>query len=77
MSAGLTHPDALTPPLDSELKTLLRRLKLGKAVDTLPDRLTLARTNKLSHAEFLTLEARLIMATVTSRRATRSRGHDG
>lgn len=45
----------LTPPLDGELKTLLRRLKLGKAIDTLPDRLALAKANKLSHAEFLTL----------------------
>ncbi len=40
-------------PLGPELTALLRRLKLGKAVDTLPERLALARTNRMSHAEFL------------------------
>lgn len=55
VSAPSTLPVGLTPPLDGDLKTLLRRLKLGKAVDTLPDRLALAKTNKLSHSEFLTL----------------------
>lgn len=49
------HSSGLTPPLDGDLTRLLRRLKLGKAIDTLPDRLTLAKTTKLSHAEFLTL----------------------
>jgi hypothetical protein len=33
-----------------ELKALLRRLKLGKTLDTLPERLTLARQSKLGHA---------------------------
>ncbi len=51
----MTPPAGLTPPLDGELKSLLRRLKLGKAVDTLPERLALAKAGKLSHAEFLTL----------------------
>jgi hypothetical protein len=48
-------PAGLTPPLDGELTRLLRRLKLGKTVDTLPERLALAKAGKLSHAEFLTL----------------------
>jgi len=33
---------ALRAPLDPDLTALLRRLKLGKAVDTLPERLALA-----------------------------------
>jgi len=43
----------VTAPLDPELMMTLRRLKLGQLVDTLPERLALAKTNKLSHAEFL------------------------
>ena len=43
----------VTPPLDPDLIATLRRLKLGQLVDTLPERLALAKTNKLSHAEFL------------------------
>lgn len=58
------HPGGLTPPLDGDLKSLLRRLKLGKAIDTLPGRLALAKTNKLSHAEFLTL----VLANEATRR---------
>ncbi|HUG86872.1 MAG TPA: ATP-binding protein [Euzebya sp.] len=42
---------AVTP----ELKQLLRRVKLGKTLDALPERLALARSSKLSHAEFLEL----------------------
>ncbi len=42
-------------PLDPDLTALLRRLKLGKAVDTLPERLAIAKTNQMSHAEFLAL----------------------
>lgn len=42
-----------TPTLDPELTATLRKLKLGRLVDTLPERLALAKTNKLSHAEFL------------------------
>lgn len=43
------------PPLDPELSATLRRLKLGRLTDTLPERLSLARTNNLAHAEFLQL----------------------
>jgi len=42
-------------PLSPELRALLRRLKLGPLLDTLPERLTLARTSRLGHAEFLEL----------------------
>lgn len=36
-----------------ELKNLMRKLKLGRMNDTLPERLALAKTHGLSHAEFL------------------------
>jgi DNA replication protein DnaC len=38
-----------------ELKTLLRGVKLGRCLDTLPERLALARSEALGHAEFLEL----------------------
>ncbi len=43
----------MTPPIDPDLAATLRRLKLGQVITTLPERLALAKTNKLSHAEFL------------------------
>jgi DNA replication protein DnaC len=48
-----TPPPA--PSIDPELKTLLRRVKLGRCLDTLPERLALARAEQLGHAEFLHL----------------------
>ena len=36
-----------------ELKALMRKLKLGRLLDTLPERLALAKTHGLSHAEFI------------------------
>lgn len=41
--------------IDSELKALLRRVKLGRVLDTLPERLALARAESLPHADFLSL----------------------
>lgn len=41
--------------LEPDLVALLRRLKLGKLLPTLPDRLALARAQKLDYAAFLTL----------------------
>lgn len=38
-----------------ELKALLRRVKLGRCLDTLPERLALARSGQMGHAEFLEL----------------------
>lgn len=40
---------------EPDLVALLRRLKLGKVLPTLPDRLALARAQKLDYAAFLTL----------------------
>ena len=47
----------MSAPLDvtPELKALLRRVKLGRCLDTLPERLALARTGGMGHAEFLEL----------------------
>jgi DNA replication protein DnaC len=44
-----------SPTIDPDLAATLRKLKLGRLLDTLPERLALAKTNKLSHAEFLTV----------------------
>lgn len=60
----------VTPPLDPELTATLRRLKLGQLADTLPERLALAKTNKLSHAEFL----HVVLADEVARRDTTSAG---
>ena len=43
------------PAVTAELKALLRRVKLGRCLDTLPERLALARTAGMGHAEFLEL----------------------
>jgi DNA replication protein DnaC len=44
-----------TDIIQPELKTVLRRLKLGRLQDTLPERLALARTQKMPHQDFLLL----------------------
>lgn len=59
---------APAPTVSAELRALLRRVKLGKALDTLPERLALARTNNLSHQEFL----ELVLADEVTRRDTTS-----
>ncbi len=51
-----------------ELKALLRAVKLGRCLDTLPERLTLAKQRDLSHAEFL----ELVLADEVTRRETSS-----
>lgn len=45
----------LAESIDAELRALLRKVKLGRLLDTLPDRLALARAESLPHADFLTL----------------------
>jgi DNA replication protein DnaC len=52
-SAGTTaaSPGRIEP--SGELKELMRRLKLGRLLDTLPERLALARTGQLAHHDFL------------------------
>jgi DNA replication protein DnaC len=44
-----------TDIIQPELNTVLRRLKLGRLLDTLPERLTLARQQKMPHQDFLLL----------------------
>jgi hypothetical protein len=45
----------VSDPISTDLKRVMRQLKLGRMLDTLPDRLTLARQQHLSHAAFLEL----------------------
>jgi len=61
----LTAPDIAVTP---ELRALLRRVKLGRLLDTLPERLALAKTNGLGHAEFL----ELLLADEATRRDSAS-----
>jgi DNA replication protein DnaC len=42
-----------TDPISPDLKTVLRRLKLSRMLDTLPDRLVLARQQKMPHQDLL------------------------
>lgn len=44
-----------TETINSDLQSVLRRLKLGRLLDTLPERLTLARQQKIPHQDFLLL----------------------
>ncbi len=55
------------PAVTPELRSLLRRVKLGQMMATLPERLALARARGLSHAEFLEL---VLSDEVTRRDAT-------
>ena len=43
----------LAPSVSPELARLMRRLKLGRLLDTLPERLALARSHHLGAGEFL------------------------
>ena len=43
---------APAPSVSPELKVLLRRLRLGQLLDTLPERAALAKTHQLSHLQF-------------------------
>lgn len=45
------RPGRIEP--SGELKELMRRLKLGRLLDTLPERLALARTGQMAHHDFL------------------------
>src|SRR5947207_16000476 len=44
-----------TETISPDLKTILRRLRLGRLLDTLPERLVLARQQKLPHQDWLLL----------------------
>ena len=54
----------VTDPISPDLKHIMRQLKLGRMLDTLPERLTLARQQHLSHVAFL----ELVLADEASRR---------
>jgi DNA replication protein DnaC len=56
------------PAVTNELKSLLRAVKLGRCLDTLPERLALAKARSLSHHEFL----ELVLADEVTRRETSS-----
>jgi DNA replication protein DnaC len=56
------------PTVTPELKALLRKVKLGRCLDTLPERLALAQTGGLGHAEFL----ELVLADEVTRRESSS-----
>src|SRR5258708_25020796 len=66
MATAKTTTPALSDPISGDLKQILRALKLGKLLDTLPERLSLARQQHLAHADFLEL---LLADEVTRRDA--------
>ena len=55
MSRTSTAAPAPTPVVDADLKKLIRALKLGRMLDTLPERLALAKQQSLPYADFLSL----------------------
>lgn len=57
-----------SPVVSFELKALLRQVKLGRCLDTLPERLALATSGGLGHAEFL----ELVLADEVTRRESSS-----
>lgn len=67
MNIVATKP-TVTDPISPDLKNVMRQLKLGRMLDTLPERLTLARQQHLSHAAFL----ELVLADEATRRDTSS-----
>ena len=56
------------PVISAELKTVLRAVKLGRCLDTLPERLALAKARSMGHADFL----ELVLADEVTRRETSS-----
>ena len=56
------------PTISNELKVLLRQVKLGRCLDTLPERLVLAKSRNLAHAEFL----EIVLSDEVTRRETTS-----
>jgi len=68
MAAALRERQAVREVVSAELRQTLRALKLGRMLDTLPERLTLARQQQLPHADFL----QLVLADEVSRRDAKS-----
>ena len=54
--------------ISAELNAVLRRLKLGRMLDTLPERLVLARQQKMPHQDFLLL----VLSDEVSRRESQA-----
>lgn len=52
-SAGFPSAGGPVDPIGADLLTLLRTLKLSGMNDTLPERLSLAKSRQLSHHQFL------------------------
>ncbi|MGE5292578.1 MAG: IS21-like element helper ATPase IstB [Micromonosporaceae bacterium] len=59
---------AIRDTIGPDLRKTLRALKLGQMLPTLPDRLTLARQQKMTHADFL----ELVLADEVTRRDAKS-----
>lgn len=57
-----------TDPLSPDLRSVLRRLKLSRMADTLPERFALARQQKMPHQDFLLL----VLSDEASRRDSQS-----
>ena len=51
-----------TAIIDPDLQTALKRLKLGKMLDTLPERLAIAKQQKMAHQELLMLVLKWFLA---------------
>jgi hypothetical protein len=43
------------PSVSPELRSLLRRLRLGQVMGTLPERAALAKSSSISHLDFLAM----------------------
>jgi DNA replication protein DnaC len=61
----MTRP---APSISNDLKTVLRAVKLGRCLDTLPERLALAGSRNMGHAQFL----ELVLSDEVTRRETTS-----
>lgn len=70
MTTTTTPPAPAAPvdPVGSDLSRILRALKLSGLTDTLPERLALARQQKMGHAAFL----ELLLSDEVTRRESRS-----
>ena len=55
MSPASTGTPMPPPVIDADLRKLMRSLKLGRMLDTLPERLALARQQSLPYPDFLSL----------------------
>ncbi len=59
-----------TEVISTDLKTVLRRLKLSRMLDTLPERLTMARAQQVPHQDFLLL----VLSDEATRRDSQAAG---